>query len=216
MKNQKGRYNVCPGLIIATLVLVFLLSGCAEISKRFPEASKRFPAIFPQEKTVVPEKQEPVAVIPEPEASFVHIVTWPGESLSVISKWYTGKITNWRAIADSNPQLDPDRIYIGDEVVIPDELLITEKEMPKSFVKLFTVHPKPSAPAIEKRPEEPVLTAPVIEKEPEKAESIAPALPEAKNDKGEQGVKGEVPPPAPEGGEEGGDGDAFKLFGPKE
>jgi hypothetical protein len=82
---------------------------------------------------------------------YVHTVRWPGESLSIIAKWYTGNLDNWRAIAQANPELDPDRITMGAEVRIPRQLLRTEDPMPRDFVSTFSRDPKNArrAPTLE-------------------------------------------------------------------
>jgi hypothetical protein len=72
----------------------------------------------------------------------VHTVRWPGESLSIIAKWYTGHLENWRAIARANPELDPDRITMGTKVRIPKDLLKTEDPMPQDFVSTFSAEPE--------------------------------------------------------------------------
>jgi LysM repeat protein len=79
-------------------------------------------------------------------AHHVHTVRWPGETLSIIAKWYTGRLENWRAIARANPELDPDRITMGAEVRIPKDLLKTEDPMPRDFVASFAAEKPPTSP----------------------------------------------------------------------
>ena len=69
--------------------------------------------------------------------SFVHTVQWPRETLAIIASWYTGDSKNWPAIADANPILDPDRLFIGNNIFIPKDLLKTRKPLPKKFITLF-------------------------------------------------------------------------------
>jgi hypothetical protein len=61
-------------------------------------------------------------------------VRWPEETLSHIAKWYTGTVKNWKAIAKANPELDPKKIDTGDTIFIPEDLLISRKPMPFSFL----------------------------------------------------------------------------------
>jgi hypothetical protein len=65
---------------------------------------------------------------------YYHKVKYPGESISIIAKWYTGDVKNWRSVAKVNPKLDPNRITVGDKIRIPNKLLHTQKPMPRSFV----------------------------------------------------------------------------------
>ena len=92
-----------------------------------------------------------------------HKVKYPGESLSIIAKWYTGDVKNWHSVAKVNPKLDPNRITVGDKIRIPNKLLHTQKPMPRSFVVSSTKRKK----------SEPSTTSPA-EKEPEVFELFGP------------------------------------------
>jgi hypothetical protein len=65
---------------------------------------------------------------------FEHKVQWSGESLSLIAKWYTGHYANWKALAQANPGLNPDRIDIGNIIYIPPEIMNTQKLLPYKMV----------------------------------------------------------------------------------
>jgi hypothetical protein len=65
---------------------------------------------------------------------FEHKVQWYGESLSLIAKWYTGQYKNWKALAQANPGLNPDRINIGNIIYIPPEIMTTQKFLPYKMV----------------------------------------------------------------------------------
>jgi hypothetical protein len=54
---------------------------------------------------------------------FKHKVQYPGESLSLIAKWYTGRYGNWRALAKENPGLNPNRIVVGNIINIPTGMM---------------------------------------------------------------------------------------------
>ncbi len=62
-----------------------------------------------------------------------HKIRWPGETLSVVSKWYTGRYTNWKKLVNHNPEINPNRIKIGQKIYIPDSLLKTRKPLPEKF-----------------------------------------------------------------------------------
>ena len=76
----------------------------------------------------------------------VHRVKWSGESLSIIAKWYTGEFNNWRTLADFNPKVKSDRIWVGQEILVPEGLLKTREPMPKSFVSQFARKSKKKNP----------------------------------------------------------------------
>ena len=67
-------------------------------------------------------------------ATYLHTVRWQGETLCLIAQWYTGSWKNWRTLADSNSGINPDRLVIGDKVVIPEELLKNRKPLPRDLV----------------------------------------------------------------------------------
>jgi len=73
----------------------------------------------------------------QPARHLVHRVRWPGETLSIVAKWYTGEFNNWKSLADFNPKLKPDRIWVGQEILVPKGLLRTRESLPQSFVSQF-------------------------------------------------------------------------------
>ena len=86
-----------------------------------PEDIWEFPA-----ETVLPPP------LPKPESHpYVHEVRRSGETLISIAKWYTGSRDNWITIAKANPYLNPNRIFIGDNILIPENLLKRRDPMSK-------------------------------------------------------------------------------------
>ncbi len=69
---------------------------------------------------------------------FRHTVLWPGESMSLIARWYTGSFKNWRKLAKANPAINPNRIKKGDVVVIPPDLLTTREPLPQKVAARYT------------------------------------------------------------------------------
>mgnify|MGYP001208114546 CR=1 FL=1 len=109
---------------------------------------------------------------------YYHKVKYPGESLSIIAKWYTGEVENWRALTKANPKLKPNRITVGDKIRIPNKLLHTEKPMPRSFVvgsaKREQSKPSQAKSAKNTKKESEPSTASPPEKEPEVFELFGP------------------------------------------
>jgi hypothetical protein len=79
---------------------------------------------------------------------FVHIVIWPEETLTLIASWHTGNKNNVTALAEANPNINPNNIVPGDNIYIPAALLKTKKPMPKEFAK-------PLRPKVKKNPAPP-------------------------------------------------------------
>lgn len=99
------------------------------------------------------------------ETYFTHVVKWPGESLSIIAAWYTGDIQNWKALAEANPDVNPNRIHEGMKLLIPESLMKTKAPMTKDHVDSY--YPKPKRPSAKSPPastkgkdDEPVLFGP--------------------------------------------------------
>ena len=105
------------GALLA-LSLLWIVNGCSQTSVR----------------SVPPSHDRPVEIQPPPpatpESPYVHVVRWQGETLSSIAAWYTASWQNWQALARANPEIDPNRIEIGDKIRIPEALLKTRKPMP--------------------------------------------------------------------------------------
>ncbi len=95
---------------------------------------------------------------------FIHQVKWPNESLSIIAKWYTGSLMNWKLLAAANPEMKPTIIHKGDRVRIPVDMLKTRDPMPEAFVDELVQNLKKEKPAEasegEQKEEEPALFGP--------------------------------------------------------
>jgi len=106
---------------------------------------------------------------PKPQP-FVHKVRYSGEILISIAKWYTGSRNNWTVIAKANPHLmNPNRILIGDTILIPENLLKRRDPMPLNFLttssRKKSVQPQPpKQPSLESYPIE--LFNPEITEQP--------------------------------------------------
>jgi hypothetical protein len=130
--------------VAAAFFLVCAVGGCAGPEKR-PEVpgGEGAPGSAPQAPGV---KAGP----PQEPTYFVHTVKWPNESLSIIAAWYTGVIDNWKLLVPVNPELDPNRIYIGNKVRIPEEMLKTREPITQEFVESLVPKPKKAPPAKQK------------------------------------------------------------------
>jgi len=124
------QHRISKGLL--SLILLCILTACTYPQPPFQPAPEEPPP--PVEiKPETPAVEIPVPV-PSGPRFYLHKVLWPEETLSHIAKWYTGAINNWKAIAEANPGLDPKHIGVGDTISIPEDLMISRKPMPRSFV----------------------------------------------------------------------------------
>lgn len=74
-----------------------------------------------------------VTPAPAPEP-YVHTIQYSGETLALISTWYTGSRNNWEKIKAENPGLNERRLRIGDQVRIPVELMTKNEPLPKNLI----------------------------------------------------------------------------------
>ncbi len=112
---------------------------------------------------------------------YTHRVTIPGESLSIIAKWYTGDLKKWEQLAAANPNLNPNRIDIGDEILIPEDMMIRRDPITKTFVESFLPKkkisppsPEPEAEVVQEPPPEP---APEPQNEPAEEDNLIELVP---------------------------------------
>lgn len=88
---------------------------------------------------------DPVEVVlpptPEPRPTLLRHKLASGETLSLLAQKYLGKASRWPAIVKANPDLDPNRLRVGAEIVIPDrgaldaELVSARARAPRSEVR---------------------------------------------------------------------------------
>lgn len=162
---HKGKQLPMLVLIIG-VAIIWTISGCVTMEKKEPQPSPVQQQVETPPPKPTPPPPPPVEVEkpqpsqqqkvetsppPPPEPDYIeHVVRWQGETLSLISKWYTGKFSNWKAIVEANPGLNPKRMRKGTIIKIPRELVRTQTPMPKSFIDKF----------YKKKDEEPVLFGP--------------------------------------------------------
>lgn len=84
----------------------------------------------------------------------IHTVKYPGETLRIISKWYTGDINNWEALADANPGIDYENMIKGNRIFIPENLLKTRDPLTEEFIASYLKKSKPKVKKEKKKPAE--------------------------------------------------------------
>jgi hypothetical protein len=148
------------GLICLGLLSICLLNSCAP-APRAPESAPSRPVLTPS-PTVEGLPAPKPAKVPLPleravaTQPYVHEVRWPGETLSLIARWYTGKEHNWREIAKANPGLIPTRISLGDKILILPEMLKTREPMPREYIRSATLPRKAASPQPAESPDGPL------------------------------------------------------------
>jgi len=124
MKGRGSRFRRAVLLLAAAAVFVAMYAGCSKFFK--PDT--------------------PAVSAPPTPSYFTHTVKWSGESVSIIAAWYTGDLQNWKLIAQANPALNPNLVYPGLKVLVPEDIMKTHDPMPKDFVDSYYPRPKANAP----------------------------------------------------------------------
>ena len=62
----------------------------------------------------------------------IHYVSFPGETLAIVSTWYTGDIANSGALSRINELKTPHTLTPGQQIRIPSYLLKKKTPLPKS------------------------------------------------------------------------------------
>ena len=94
---------------IVLVLLAFQMSACSIFAPKEPQTIER-------------------------QAYFKHEVKHLGETLGLISAWYTGASRNWKIIEAHNPELNINSIQIGQRIRIPVAILKKQKPLPKTFI----------------------------------------------------------------------------------
>jgi len=103
---------------------------------------------------------------------YIHTVKYPGETLRIISRWYTGDINNWEALADANPNVDYENMIKGSRIFIPENLLKTRDPLTEEFIDSCLQKSKPKVKEEKKKPV--VKPKPRPEKKDEDFDLIGP------------------------------------------
>ena len=126
--------------VAGAVMVAWIIAGCAGMKTvgtgQMPAHQEQSAAQQEASPSIEQTKaQEASPPEPEIQGDYIHTVSYEGETLSLIAKWYTGRLNNWKELAAANPDIDPDRIFIGNEIVIPEKLLVTREPMPWSFIR---------------------------------------------------------------------------------
>jgi LysM repeat protein len=137
-----------------SLALFVLACGCGPKAGKEPTPEPSGFADVEQSKGPKEMKEKAPPPLPA-EDYFIHKVKWPGESLSIIAKWYIGRLKDWKLLAKHNPELNPNQIYVGDAIRIPKSRMQTQDPMPREFVEQFVSPAKDEEKAAEAAKEPP-------------------------------------------------------------
>ena len=87
---------------------------------------------------VTPEKTEPAAETSSSEmlgGDVIHKVSYTGETLRIISAWYTGDPANAGRIARINDINNPNLLFLGQTIRLPRYLLLRSDPLPQEEVE---------------------------------------------------------------------------------
>ena len=126
---MRTRLRSFTGLIIMGLVTVCFCIGCASVERKVDDWQSAL-----REKLNLKSSGDGNAKgRDDDEVFFLHTCRWSWETLDCVAEWYTGDAGNAGRLADLNPYINPDKIPVGSEVVIPVSLLKTREPLPGNF-----------------------------------------------------------------------------------
>lgn len=117
-------------LWMAGLTMIVLSAGCATSDGTMAQVQ------HPPAVTGLPVKPEQAPPAVE-QTYYFHRIRWTGETLSIIAGWYTGDVQNWRALAEANPDIDPNKVHVGMKIRIPEKIMTIKTPMTKEHVDSF-------------------------------------------------------------------------------
>lgn len=104
---------------------------------------------FDQAQTIRPKVVIPKR-LPEPappaHKDLVHQIKYKGETLALISHWYTGSVHNWKQIMEYNGMTSTTNLRLGEEIKIPGDMVVNPEPMPASVIKRTKPPAKRAAP----------------------------------------------------------------------
>ena len=125
-------------------ILLVLLAACCLMA-----CSTFKPMVDP----LSPDSQAPPRKVVPSQATYlgvpcyIHKVRWPEESLSAISRWYTGSTRNASILAQITPNLRNDDLRPGDVIFIPQELSRRTEPMSRGYARRYGKAPTPEKPS---------------------------------------------------------------------
>lgn len=111
------------------LATAAMVSGCTTRVHQEAEPVRSGGVIMmePMRTGGVPPMPKPPAADPQPGAAYV---VKQGDTLSGLALRYLGRAGRWREIAALNPGIDPDRIRIGQSLVLPADSRTQQNGVP--------------------------------------------------------------------------------------
>lgn len=103
--------NTCRWMLLAPL-LVLALVACKTMTH-----------------DEIKDRVDMPAPVVEPAKYIFHRVK-PGETMATISRWYTGRDSNWKEIAEENPGLKPFALKKDEIVKVPTALATAHRNPP--------------------------------------------------------------------------------------
>lgn len=118
---------------LTIFILLTLLTpiGCTTVTEQL-ERTEKWVASLNKDSTDESVTREETVDPSSP--SYTHTVMWSGESLSIVAKWYTGNLENWKTLAKVNPEIKPDFLRVGMKIRIPEGMIVNRTPMTQEFV----------------------------------------------------------------------------------
>jgi nucleoid-associated protein YgaU len=125
--KTRFRYFTRAGVIV--LLVIFTCLGCSGFGQKIEKWQTAV-----KEKLNFTESESPTeAEKRNSDIYFIHTSRYSWETLGIVADWYTGDSSNWKRLAEINPDVDPPKVAAGSEIFIPVKLLKTRKALPQDY-----------------------------------------------------------------------------------
>jgi nucleoid-associated protein YgaU len=125
--KTRFRYFTRAGVIV--LFVIFTCLGCSGFGQKIEKWQTAV-----KEKLNFTESESPTeAEKRNSDIYFIHTSRYSWETLGIVADWYTGDSSNWKKLAEINPDVDPPKVAAGSEIFIPVKLLKTRKVLPQDY-----------------------------------------------------------------------------------
>ena len=126
---MKTRPRSFTGITLIGMILIGFCWGCAGVEQKFDDWQSALREKLNFKSTGDRDDNG----YDSEEMYFLHTSRYSWETLDYVAEWYTGDSKNAGTLADLNPNVNPDRIAVGSDVVIPASLLKTREPLPRNF-----------------------------------------------------------------------------------
>ena len=125
------RYLTHVGFI--GLFVIFTCLGCSGVGQKLEKWQTSVTETVKETLNFDDSETSADAKRKNSDVYFLHTSRWSWETLGVVADWYTGDSSNWKKLAEINPDVNAQKLVTGNEIFIPVKLLKTREKLPQNY-----------------------------------------------------------------------------------